>query len=589
MKRAGGVFFVLAILYSMASGPGVTLAATLTVHETEADFAAALDPAIILRSENFDGFADGTILTDQVGDVVFSSPNEGLPGFVAVQVLDLPRAVSEPNALGGGLVENGNVQQKIALDLVPPASALAFYLIAQVPIAEDVTLEFDFVDGTSSTLPFATVIGPDDDNVNFLGVTSDTAFARVTLVSNDESGGLFQNFGGIDELQFGYFDVLPPICQGQPGDSGGVLGIEGTATDDRPGDTGIASVELSPDSMNLDLLLDPLFMPGDPATSFKAIAINPGLEAQGTVLVTDGAGNSCTLCIDFKIVSEGPLLEEDLCCQDPIFFTVSNPDITPAGPMFCNSTQVDPAELPPGYELFDACIVLTIDSPISGVTEMTLEVPGDFESRLRMLFASSPDGGLTFDPFEDVTTEVAPIPTIPDPTRLKGKKGWSVVKVTCAILAEVCNGLDDDGDGLIDEGLPVGDSSVDFDEDGFALCPQVGELGDCNDQLATVNPAASEVCNGLDDDCDGVADDGDPGGGMACDVADQLGPCAAGITECNLSELSCEQQVFPETEVCDGVDNDCDGQIDDGFDVDGDGFTTCAGDCDDTDATINPA
>ncbi len=42
------------------------------------------------------------------------------------------------------------------------------------------------------------------------------------------------------------------------------------------------------------------------------------------------------------------------------------------------------------------------------------------------------------------------------------------------------------------------------------------------------------------------------------------------------------------TEVCDEIDNNCDGQIDEGFDADGDGFTQCGGDCNDTNPSINP-
>ena len=92
-----------------------------------------------------------------------------------------------------------------------------------------------------------------------------------------------------------------------------------------------------------------------------------------------------------------------------------------------------------------------------------------------------------------------------------------MVKVLAASQAEICNGLDDDSDGLTDEGLPVGGPSVDADLDGFDLCPPAGgcpgpggpfDCADCNDQIASINPGAIELCNGLDDNCDGLIDEG---------------------------------------------------------------------------------
>lgn len=66
------------------------------------------------------------------------------------------------------------------------------------------------------------------------------------------------------------------------------------------------------------------------------------------------------------------------------------------------------------------------------------------------------------------------------------------------------------------------------------------------------------------------------------------GICILGITECTeQGELVCVGYQGPQEEVCDGLDNDCDFDIDEGFDQDGDGETICAGDCDDTDSAIN--
>lgn len=115
----------------------------------------------------------------------------------------------------------------------------------------------------------------------------------------------------------------------------------------------------------------------------------------------------------------------------------------------------------------------------------------------------------------------------------------------------------------------VTDLSDDFDADGFT---ELG--GDCDDGDPALNPGAAEQCNHLDDDCNGEADEG------------HLDLDHDAFTDC----WDCDDGdpiVHPlAPDVCDGVlDNDCDAVVDRReADVDADGSSLCTGDCDDTDA-----
>ncbi len=178
-------------------------------------------------------------------------------------------------------------------------------------------------------------------------------------------------------------------------------------------------------------------------------------------------------------------------------------------------------------------------------------------------------------------------------------RGWSKLAGDCddtnqtvsPAAQEVCNGLDDNCNGVRDEGLRTRAVTIFPDEDGdgfgandagmsVSVCDlpkgYVSSQGDCAPFDKDIFPLQGERCNNIDDNCNGQVDESPltdasnrtsaQNQQFACNAM-ALGVCAAGRTVCEMSggnnRLACQPILSASVERCgDQLDNDCDGQVD---------------------------
>ena len=320
----------------------------------------------------------------------------------------------------------------------------------------------------------------------------------------------------------------------------------------------------------------------------------------------DGYGDpppAATACED---PTGGNLVTNADDCDD------SNASINPAATEICDELNVD-----------EDCNGMADDSDTSGASGMTdWYLDGDSDTY--------------GDPSFSTTTCDQPSGYVADWTDCNDSN--SAINPAAS---EVCDSVDNDCDGLTDDSDASVDTSTgsafyaDMDSDSFGnasvstmacLAPSsyVSDSSDCDDTSSSTYPGATEMCDLVDNDCDGTADEGVETTFYADADADNYGNASVTESACEASSgyvsdaTDCDDTdttVNPGAdEYCDDVDDDCDGSVDedavdqttwsrdrdeDGYgDPDAATFTSCdapsgyvesSGDCDDTDAEVNPA
>ncbi len=146
---------------------------------------------------------------------------------------------------------------------------------------------------------------------------------------------------------------------------------------------------------------------------------------------------------------------------------------------------------------------------------------------------------------------------------------------------ERCNEKDDDCDGSVDEELPEVMLYPDSDGDGYGTRSESNAIGcgpmdgwgvgwgDCRDDAPAIHPDAMEICNVVDDDCDGRIDDG-------AQVTCGIGWCRRASPNCDPAFCMPGQ---PSPETCNYLDDDCDGEVDEDPDMCANGLVCSEGTC----------
>ncbi|MDB4988701.1 MAG: hypothetical protein JWN04_3879, partial [Myxococcaceae bacterium] len=306
-----------------------------------------------------------------------------------------------------------------------------------------------------------------------------------------------------------------------------------------------------------------------------SLAATPTLTPASTILVRGDkalfspldAGNYTIGCRAFDGMSYGPIGQVDLSvvarqqnrAPDDLVLSPMTSMVPPGGTVVSFHAYARDVDGDALSFVWDVKNAVALGEPVTQGRESVLQVQTDASGVVKVQVSVSDDKAPPV-----VATAVIVVGDAPVTTVDADHDGWPAGTGPAADCndmdpnvhpraVDVCgDAVDSDCDGTIEV--------LDCDADGYTT-----ERGDCDDTDRTRHPGAFELCDGIDNDCNQIVDDRFSVG-KACAVG--VGSCQnSGVLQCSadgMYALCTVSPSMPTQEVCDGIDNDCDGAIDNG-------------------------